>query len=509
MSVADDQSAAAIELADDRTLELRGHFDFDLHDRFKQHRLHLHEVFAEALLGSQLERHVGAIDVVVRTIVKTTRKPTSGNSAERAFVHARTETLLDRRNVLARNTTLHHIVDELEIFGRVFRQHFQPSLDVTVLAGTAGLLLALVIEFDVLRRRFTIADLRSTHFDFDSILALDTLDVDFQVQLAHAGDHRLAGFFVGGDLERGIFLAESLQGFAELVARLAVGRRDRHLDNRLRHEHVFQRAILRLAAVRVAAGAVDAHDRDDIARLGNIHFFALIGMHLHDAAEAFFLVGTLVVIRFALFDRALVDPHEGQLAERIFDDLERHADQRLRRIGRKRKRLRPGCPTSWRSVGRSSGDGKIAIDRRRAATARPCSCRPSPVNGRHVLLLHGIADDLVDHSIRDLVFAQQHFHQLVAVHGQAIRAFADGRFWPSSSNSAGICFFADLFALFAVEVIGLHRDQIDHAFEFVFLADRPLHQHGIAAQLLATIAHNALGFAPVRSILLMNAKRGT
>ena len=73
-------------------------------------------------------------------------------------------------------------------------------------------------------------------------------------------------------------------------------RRDRHLDDRLGHEHAFQRAVLRLAGVGIAAGAVDAHDGHDVAGLGRVDFLALVGVHLHDAAEALLLAGALVEV---------------------------------------------------------------------------------------------------------------------------------------------------------------------------------------------------------------------
>ena len=63
----------------------------------------------------------------------------------------------------------------------------------------------------------------------------------------------------------------------------------------------------------------------------------------------------------------------------------------------------------------------------------------------------------------------------------------------SSFSSAGISSVADVLAVGAVEVDGLHRDQVDHALEVVFLADRPLHQHGVAAHLFADLGHDLLG----------------
>ena len=105
------------------------------------------------------------------------------------------------------NAAADDLVFELEDLFGVLGQRLELADDVGVLARTAGLLLVLVVVFGLLGRRFAVADLRGADFDFDLVLAANALDVDFQVQLAHAGDHRLAGFFVGGDAERRVFLA--------------------------------------------------------------------------------------------------------------------------------------------------------------------------------------------------------------------------------------------------------------------------------------------------------------
>ena len=60
------------------------------------------------------------------------------------------------------------------------------ALDVGVLARAAGLLLVLVVERRDLGRRLAIADLRHADGAVDLVLAADPLDVDLQVQLAHA-----------------------------------------------------------------------------------------------------------------------------------------------------------------------------------------------------------------------------------------------------------------------------------------------------------------------------------
>ena len=51
-------------------------------------------------------------------------------------------------------------------------------------------------------------------------------------------------------------------------------------------------------------------------------------------------------------------------------------------------------------------------------------------------------------------------------------------------------------AVVAVEVGGLHGDEVDHAFEFVFLADRDLHRDRVAAELVAELTHHPLVVGP-------------
>ena len=161
------------------------------------------------------------------------------------------------------------------------------------------------------------------------------------------------------DAERRVFAAEALQGLAQLVGAVAVERRDRHLDDRLGHEHAFQRAVLRLGGVGVAAGAVDAHARPRCRRPRPRRFLracrrASCTMRLKRS----FLAGALVVVHLALVDRALVDAHERQLAERILDDLERHADERLGRIGRRAAIFLRRVVPFLALISRSSGEGR-------------------------------------------------------------------------------------------------------------------------------------------------------
>jgi len=62
---------------------------------------------------------------------------------------------------------------------------------VAVLAATAGLPCELVLGLDWPRDRLAVRDLGLAHVGLDLELALEAVDDDLEVQLAHAGDDGL------------------------------------------------------------------------------------------------------------------------------------------------------------------------------------------------------------------------------------------------------------------------------------------------------------------------------
>ena len=113
------------------------------------------------------------------------------------------------------------------------------------------------------------------------------------------------------------------------------------------------------------------------------------------------------------------------------------------------------------------------------------------INGREFLLDHRVANDVVNQVLADLFLAQQHLHQLVAVHRERFEHVVPGRrglFLQGGRNR----FLAHLLAVRAVEVNRLHRHQVDDALELLLAADRNLHQHGVAAELLLELPHDRL-----------------
>jgi hypothetical protein len=221
--------------------------------------------------------------------------------------------------------------------------------DVAVLALAARLAHELAFGiFDRLADRFAVGHLRLAHVGFHAEFALHAVDDDFQVQLAHAGDDGLARFFVGLDAERRIFLSQALQGDAHLFL-VGLGLRlDGLRDHRLREHHALERHDGRRIAQGFARGHVlQAHAGGDVAGADFVDFFAVVGVHLHDPADAFLLAADRVVDAVALGQHARVDAHEGQLAhERVGHQLERQRRELLAVVGLAGDRLlrRRPCP---------------------------------------------------------------------------------------------------------------------------------------------------------------------
>ena len=54
---------------------------------------------------------------------------------------------------------------------------------------------------DLLRDRFTVSNLRLAHLNVNIMCATQNVDLNVQVQFAHALDQRLARIFIGSNLE--------------------------------------------------------------------------------------------------------------------------------------------------------------------------------------------------------------------------------------------------------------------------------------------------------------------
>ena len=228
-------------------------------------------------------------------------------------------------NVFARHRAALDRVDELEALARLVRLHLEP--DVAVLAAAARLLDELAFDLHRLLDRLAVRDLRRADVGFDAEFALHAVDDDLEVQLAHAGDDRLARFLVGVDAERRVFLRQAIERDAHLFL-VGLGLRlDRHVDHRLREDHLLEHDdVLRIAQRVAGRRFLQSDRRGDVAGAHFLDLLALVGVHLQDAADAFLAALDRVVDRVAGIDDARIHAEEDQLADvRVGHDLEREA----------------------------------------------------------------------------------------------------------------------------------------------------------------------------------------
>ena len=100
-------------------------------------------------------------------------------------------------------------------------------------------------------------------------------------------DDRLAGLVVGVDLEGGVLLGERAERLAQLVLVDLGLRLDRDGDHRLGELHALEHDRVRRVAERVTGGGVlETDGRDDVAGEDGVLVFAVVGVHLQDAADA-------------------------------------------------------------------------------------------------------------------------------------------------------------------------------------------------------------------------------
>ena len=102
--------------------------------------------------------------------------------------------LLHRRNKLFRNRSAANLVHE---FVFPAGQRLDAQLHAGVLAAAAGLLLVGVVGFGDVANGFAIRHLGLADIRAHSKLALHAIDVNLQMQLAHAGQNGLARVGVG------------------------------------------------------------------------------------------------------------------------------------------------------------------------------------------------------------------------------------------------------------------------------------------------------------------------
>src|SRR4051794_221948 len=332
-----DDPAPGVQVADDVAHVVLGRDDLDGHQRLEQGRVGLARGLLEDHRAGDLEGHLRGVDLVVLAVEQRGLDAHDRVAGEDAVLHGVLDAVVDRGDVLLRDPTTGDGV--LELVGRrvpADGQRGEGDLHLRELAGTTGLLLVrVVVLLDRTADRLAVGDLRLADVGLDLELTPHPVDEDLQVELAHAGDDRLAGLLVQLDLEGGVLLGQLLDGGAELLL-VALGLRlDRHRDDRGREGHRLEdHRVLRVAEGVTGRRLLEADDGDDLAGAHAVALFALVGVHLVDLADPLLAVLGAVEHRGTGGEPTGVDADVGQLAEVLVGlDLEGQRRERLVLVG--------------------------------------------------------------------------------------------------------------------------------------------------------------------------------
>ena len=226
------------------------------------------------------------------------------------------------------------------------------------------------------RDRLLVGDLGLADVRLHLELAHHAVDDDLEVQLAHAGDDRLAGLLVRAHAERRVLLGELRERRRHLLlVDLGLGL-DRDLDHRLGEVHRLEHdRVFSSHSVSPVRHALQADDRGDVAgrRPRSISSRLLACICSRRPMRSF-----LPVVAFSTWSRldlARVDAEERQLADvRVGHDLEHERRERLVVARLARSRARSCSGRGPRPAACRAGDG------RKSTTASSSGCTPLFLN---------------------------------------------------------------------------------------------------------------------------------
>ncbi len=247
-----------------------------------------------------------------------------------------------------------------------------------------------------------------------------------------------------------------------------------NVDHRLREFHALERDHRIRIAQRFAGGDLRQTDGGgDVTGTHFINLFAVVGVHLHQAADALLLALDRVVDRVARLHHARVDADEGQLADVLVGhQLERQRRKLLAVVSLTRIRLLLLVrATHGRDVDRRRQVLDNGVKHRLHALVLECRT----TQHRHDLALDGaVAQSLLEFDFRQVAFAEILLHHLFGGFGGGFEHL----FAPLLG--LGLEFGGDV-AILELGALGgvvpqdsLHLDEVDHAGETFFSADRNL-----------------------------------
>ncbi|CAB4616573.1 unannotated protein [freshwater metagenome] len=361
--------------------------------------------------------------------------------------------------------------------------------------------------------RLAVSNLWLTNVGFNLELATHAVNEDVEVKLAHSGDDGLTGFFIGADLEGGVFFSKALNSRTQLLlVALGLGL-DRHVDNRGWEGHRFENnRVARVAQSFTSGGVLESHNSHDVTGTHARDFFTLVGVHLVNLADALLAALHAVEHLSSGFENAGVDAQVGELAQvRVGHDLERKSGEGLRlfwlalnddffivdlvafdgtNVERGRQVANHGVEHGLNTLVLERGAAQNGVE----LVAQGCATNRS---------------NQIGFSRLGTIKLKEQFSKLVICVSQGL----DEQFATLSSFISQVC--GDLFDCIVFTELGftapgqrLHADQVNHAHEVAFSANGDLQDQWGGVQSGNNHVHAALEFSTRAVQLVHEANAG-
>ncbi len=143
-------------------------------------------------------------------------------SRQRACLHGFDNSLFHGRDILSWNDPAHDAIDELEALSAFLGLHSEPA--IAELAVTACLLFVFALHLGAGGDGLLVGDLGCLQVHLHPIPSLEPVHCDLDVELAKAGQDKLAGLFVPEHLEYRVFIHDLVECRHDLFhVRLGLG----------------------------------------------------------------------------------------------------------------------------------------------------------------------------------------------------------------------------------------------------------------------------------------------
>ncbi|CAH0056777.1 unnamed protein product [Clonostachys solani] len=326
-----DGGVALVHEHEDAALELVGGGDGGLHEGLEDLAAGLLEGLAEGHLRGEVEGVVGRVGNVGGAVVDDHLGADDVVAQEGALVGRGLEALGAGSEELVGDVAADDLALVEVLAGLLVG--LDPTRDAGEVAGAAALALEQEVEVGAVGDGLAVGDAGLAGDAVGLVLTAETLDVDLQVQFAHAGDDGLLALGVDVDSEGGILTGEAVHGLTEVVCIPGALGLDGERHDGIWNEHGRHGVGETTVGEGVSGSTVDTEHGTDLTSTDVGDILHLVGVHADNAGDSDLLA------RAGVEESSLVDSDVGKLAVVVLLKLKGETNERQGVVRHKLDRL--------------------------------------------------------------------------------------------------------------------------------------------------------------------------